>query len=193
MSTQDDNKLIFTDSGIMVRVFGAFALIGSLGFFQAKMPGAGALVFSLAGWIFVVGGLAMLLLASDLTVTADRSKHMLRLEYRYLWLFRLSREIPFDEIADFRTVSSSHTRRGHTSTAYRLEAVLTDGKTVRFRWYSTGDESTKKQQAARLRTAVGLVRKRKASPDSAPTEVAAEANELSAFEQAGSGEDAMAK
>jgi len=46
---------------------------------------------------------------------------------------------------------------GHTGYTYRLEAVLTNGKTVRFRWYSTGDGRVKKQQATRLRSALGLV------------------------------------
>jgi len=182
MSTQEGKKLVFTDSGILVRVFGALAMVGSLGFFLSKMPEPGKTSFTLAGWVFVVVGLGMLLFASDLTVTADRSTRTLKLDYLYLWLFRLTREIPFDDIADVHVVSSTHTSRGHTSTGFRIEAVLKDGKKVPFRWYSSSGDG-KKQQAARLRTALGIVHKRKTSPSSELLDEAAEISEMPAVEQ----------
>jgi hypothetical protein len=163
MSTQEDKKLVLTDSGIWMRVFGLLAMLGSLGFFLSKMPEPGKTAFTFAGWIFVICGLGMILFASDLTITANRSTRILQLKYRYWWLFDLTREIPFDDIADVRAVSSTSTDDdGHTSTSYRLETVLKDGHIVPFRWYSFTD-SGKKQQAARLRTAIGITHKRKTS------------------------------
>lgn len=162
MGTQESKKLVITDSGIWVRVFGILAMLGSLAFFLSKMSGAGKTAFAFAGWGFVICGLGMILLASDLTITADRSTRVLQLKYRYLWLFDLTREIPFDDIADVQAVSSTRTSRGHTSTGYQLVATLKAGKKVPFRWYSFTD-SGKKQQAARLRAAIGLTRKRKIS------------------------------
>ena len=163
MTKQEEKKLVVTDSGNLVRIFGVVAMVGSLGFFQAKMPGLGGTAFNLAGWVFVVVGLGMLLFASDLTITADHATRILRLEYRYWWLFNLTREIPFDEIADLHAERSASTSNGHTSTGgYQLVAVLKNGKKVPFRWYTFTD-SGKKQQAARLRAAVGLTHKRPAS------------------------------
>ena len=168
MTKQEEKQVIVTDSGIWVRVFGALALVGSQGFFLARMPEPGRQVFILAGWVFMMIGAAMLLFASDLKIIADRTTRTLRLEYRYLWLFRLARDIPFDDLADISAESSTRTSRGHTSTSYRIVAVLNDGRRVPFRWYSFTDGG-KKQQAARLRTAVGIVHKRnQASADELP-------------------------
>lgn len=142
MSVQENKRLVFKDSALMVRVSGAAFLIGSLAFFLSKMQ--------FPAYAFIAAGVGLLLLSSDLTITADRSTRVLRLQYRY-FLFQTTREIPFDDIEDFKVIRSSRTSHGHSSTGYRLVVVLKSGGTVSFRIYSAGEDG-KKQQASRLRT-----------------------------------------
>lgn len=176
MSEHEGKKLVLTDSGTWVRIFGIIALVGSQGFFHSSFTGSSKQTFELGGWVCVIIGLGMLLFASDLTITADRSTRILQLKYRYWWLFDMTREIPFDDIADVRAVKDTSTSHGHTSTGYQLVAVLKDGKKVPFRWYSFTD-SGKIKQATRLRTAIGLTHKRSTSSVGELPDVAVEADE----------------
>ena len=115
----------------IVWVAGAlFALWGglSLAFFPPKI-----LVLQIIDPMALVSGLVMLLLYPNLTIVADRPTRTLRLEYRYL-LFRRTKRLDFDDIAAIRAEYSHHTDGdGHSSSGYRLVAVLIDGRTVPFR------------------------------------------------------------
>jgi hypothetical protein len=147
MTETAGEQLVFRDSAAVLRIVGLIFAAASLIFFLVKIP--------LAGVAFVAGGVGVLLLTSDLIITADRPTRTLRLEYRYL-LFHTTRKIAFDDIDAIRVEKSSSTSRGHTSTGFRLAAVLKDGKKVTFRTSYTGNAG-KTQEASRLNTFINHV------------------------------------
>jgi hypothetical protein len=142
MDTQDHKQLVIRDSAIIFRVAGGIFAIGSLAFFAAKMMAP--------GMSFVVAGLSLVVFFSDLTIVADWSTRILKLEYRYL-IFPIARKISFDDIDDIQAQRHVSSSNGNYSVGYRIIATLYNGETVPFRlFYSGGVE--KKQQAAKLRT-----------------------------------------
>jgi hypothetical protein len=162
MNTPNIENLIIRDSGVAMRVVGALFAIGSIPFFLAKMQ--------LPGAAFIIAGLVLILISSDLTIIADVSTRTLRLEYRYL-LFHTVRKIPFDDIDNIRSVYHHSSSNGHSSSGYRLVATVKDGKTIPFRLtYSGGTEIT--HQATQLRSFIRdgkiiktPVRRSKAKPE----------------------------
>ena len=73
----NDSQLVLHDTPIALWAVGViFTGVGAFFYFQ---PGGGDTVFTL---IFVVIGLAILLLSSALTITADRLTRTLTLDYR---------------------------------------------------------------------------------------------------------------
>ncbi len=140
--SQPNQQLTFHHSALFVRICGlVFIAVGLVFYLFLKDP--------LSGALFALGGLGLLLLARDLTITADRPTRTLRLVYRYL-LFSRTKEIPFDAIADIDVEFRKMYEDPDASIGYRLVARLKDGQTVRFRLAYTV-KGEKKRQAARLR------------------------------------------
>ena len=157
MTTQDKNQFVYKDSNIM-RWAGLLFLVLSPLFFllfkndSSSSIGAWFVVFEkLSPWLFLAISLMMILFSSNLTITADKSTRVLRLRYSFL-LFRRTRDIPFDGIADIQSQEGVNTRRASTR-GYRLVAVLKDGTMLPFRSYFTRHDN-KKQAAVDLRFAV---------------------------------------
>jgi hypothetical protein len=135
-----NQKLIFEDSSRLLKVAGIVLMVASLAFL---IPG-----MVVPGWACIAGGAALVLLSCDLTITADRSTRILGLEYRYL-LFRLKKEIAFEDIQEFIVEKSSHQTGWRQSRTYRVIAILTNGERVPFKLAFSG-EVGKKQQANQL-------------------------------------------
>jgi len=135
-----NNQLIISDrDGDQLAIYGVLFAGASLIWFVSKMP--------LPGIAFLIAGLGLALFSSNLTITADRSTRILKLEYRNR-LFYSAKEIAFDDIADIRVEKSRGGGRNHSPT-YRVIAVLDDGKKVPFHsLFSTG--TREKQQATKL-------------------------------------------
>lgn len=148
MNTQD-SQLVIRDTPLGLWFFGAlFAGIGAFIF----VGSGGKELFLL---LFVVVGLAVLVLSSTLTITADRLARTLRLEYRSL-LGRNLKEISFDEIGSIHIQRSVSHRRGRTSSTYRVAATLKSGEVVPFRSYYSSGAGSKEQQAEQLRAFIGI-------------------------------------
>lgn len=106
------------------------------------------------GWvmlIFVLAGVVMLLLASDLTVTADRASQTLYLSHRSLVKHTIT-EIPFVEISDIYIQRSTIRRNQRTRTVFRVVLELRDGEIVPLREEFTGKLYQKEDLVKDLRT-----------------------------------------
>jgi hypothetical protein len=126
----------------------------------------GSAIFAL---IMTAVGLGFLLFTSVLTITADRSTRMLKLESRSLLRHKLT-QVPFDEIIDYveRRVSSG---RGGSSTTYRLTLLRKDGEVVPFRSYSSSGRNKKERWAVQLREVIGIQDTNRTPPGKLPLEL----------------------
>jgi hypothetical protein len=108
--------------------------------------------FNLNAALVAVGGLFFLIFSYALTVTADKMTGKLTLDYRSIF-HHSQKEIPLSQIRTIRVDSSrTRSRKGGTSTTYRVEAVLTNGEVVPFRSYHTGNLFKHQKWANELRS-----------------------------------------
>src|SRR6266496_300773 len=138
MDTKDNNQFTYKDSNIM-RFAGLLFLVISPWFFlllKSSNP-----VFGILNWLFLALSLMMILFSSNLTITADKSTRILYLRYSFL-LFRRTKDIPFDDIADIQSQESVNTRKASTR-GYRLVAVFKDRTILPFRSYFTRHDNKK--------------------------------------------------
>ncbi len=130
-------------------------LAGSGAYFYTKTPGQWIVVAVLAGV-----GLILLLTATVLTITADRTNGMLTLRYRSLLFLGSKKEIPLSEIAavqvEMSQSGSRSSRGGSSGPSYRIVVVRKDGQVVPFRSYYSGGASGKQKKAAQLRAFLGV-------------------------------------
>ncbi len=131
-----ENPLVFRDrQGDSLLIQGAVFAAASLIWFLVNIP--------IAGVAFVIVGIGMIVSGRNLTVTADRTTRLLRLEYQS----RFGRQVKtfsFDEIVDIRLERSSGS--SESDTGYRVIAVLTDGQKIPFHsLFTTGGEDERHQ------------------------------------------------
>ncbi len=138
-----DSQLVVRDFPILLWILGlVFAGFSAFGLLEGGPPVL--LVFSAVG-------LAFLLFASVLTITADRITRTLKLEYRSA-LHRCLKQFSFDEIVGIG-VERISSRKGYT---YRVTLKQKDGQVIPFRSSSSSGSGKKEQQAARLRDFLGV-------------------------------------
>ena len=141
MDEHTHNRLTFIDNRKTTRQRGL--LLGTLGvaFFiltpMIARPNTNSqLAIFLIGLVLLGGGVGMGLFVVDLTITADRTGRILRLDY-HSPLKQNAREIPFDQIRLIyaeKTLTASGPRfRPRMYYVYRIVAVLRDGSLTPFR------------------------------------------------------------
>jgi len=154
MNTKNNQQLVINDSALIIWAMGAIPAIAAgislvffpsriLIFFPSEIP-----ILKILNPIMLVLGLVLLFFYPNLTIIADRSTRILRLEYRYLLFYR-TRLIPFDDIKNIHVEKSTTSSNGHSSKSYRIAAMLKDGKNVPFRLSFSG-EGGKTRHAAQL-------------------------------------------
>ncbi len=123
--------------------------------------------------VWFVTAAALILFASNLTITADRTTRTLTLRYGFLLVLHRTRTLSFDDIADIQcqqTRTRASTQSHSARTVWRIIAVRTDGQVVPFRRYFTQD-SRKKQQAAELRELITGAAQSRVPPVPVPASV----------------------
>jgi hypothetical protein len=156
MEPKDNNQFVYKDSNVMRWAGVLFLVLSPLFFLLFKKDSFSAIgdwtfvLERLGAWIFVAISLIMVLFSSNLTISADKSTRMLRL--RYGSVFRRTKDVPFEDIADIQVQTSVFTSRARRI-GYRLVAVLKNGTMLPFRSYFTRHDN-KKQAAVDLRFAV---------------------------------------
>ncbi len=145
METQSQLKI--QDRPISFWIIG-FVLAGTGIFIFAVSPGE---VF--IPLLLVLIGLAMFLLTSSLTITADRIAYMVRLEY-HSPLHSNTREITF---ADISSIDLERSRmRGSYGYTYRIIIVLKDNNIVPLHSYYSSASKQMAQEAEQLRSFIGV-------------------------------------
>lgn len=143
--SRDDSQLVLHDIPIFLWIFGlVFAAFGAFMYLQSGPPMVWA-------FIFIAIGLGALLFSSVLTITADRIRRTLKLEYRSV-LLRSIKQLSFDEIAGI-DVERSFSRNTAT---YRVILLRKDGEVIRLRSSSSSGSGRKEKQAGRLRDFIGV-------------------------------------
>jgi hypothetical protein len=136
----NENRYTYKDMNFY-RIGGPLFVVASPIFFlfDKKLP-----MFAFAGWAFVIFGVLATLFSSTLTATTDKSTRTLQLRHNYL-LFRRTKNIPFDDIADIQAQQSrGETSQGTSANVYRIVVVLKDGTVIPFRSYFDRNASKKK-------------------------------------------------
>lgn len=162
MTEQTENQFVYKDTNI-VRTNGLMSLVLSgvfLLLIKYNIFSLGKMGIEKFVWFFLAVGLLMILFSSDLTVTADKSSRILHLRYRYPF-FQRTKEIPFDDVADIQSQSSSGNAELTLNPdenyvdrfGARLVAILKDGKKIFFRRSFTPYVNYK-EVAADLRSAI---------------------------------------
>ena len=142
---QSDSQLVIRDVPILQWVLGIlFAGVGSLVLLDGSQPVFGA--------IFAAVGVGLLLFSSVLTVTADRLKRMLKLDYRSA-LRHTSKVLSFDEIGGINVERRVSPMRGF---AYSLTLLRKDGLVIPFRSFSSSGWEGKERHADLLREFLGI-------------------------------------
>lgn len=143
-----ETKLVIRYSRISARY--TCLLTASIGIFFIISELRAAQIF----YTFILAGIPgiILLLVSDLTVTADRTQKTLTLQYRSA-LLRRTRVIPFSDILKISV--QSHSGRSDDPTQYRL-AVDTRKKIIPFRSLYSSDNSSMGFDAAELEKFIGI-------------------------------------
>jgi hypothetical protein len=125
-------------------------LIAGIGIFFVISELRGAQIFITC--ILVGIPVVILMLVSDLTVTADRTKKTLTLQYRSV-LLRRTKVIPFSDILQIAVQSNSGT--SDEATTYML-AVDTVNKSIPFRSLYSSDDSSMYFDAVELEKFIGI-------------------------------------
>ncbi len=175
MEARSTDRLVVKDYPLTLWVIGAVLIVGGLLWilgFLALQPGgfwpAGRelaqpgslphLIVSGGFWpgavMFLIGA-PMALLSSALTITADRLRGTLTLQYRSLVLASV-KELPVTEIASVEVDRSSSTHSGRTSTTYRVILALASGGQVPLRSYYSSGYAAKERIARQLREFLGV-------------------------------------
>ncbi len=142
---QNNSQLVIRDVPILQWVLGIlFAGGGTFILLDGDQPVFGA--------IFAAVGLGFLLFSSVLTISADRMKRILKLDYRSA-LRHTWKAMSFDEIAGINVERSASPRRGF---AYRLTVLRKDGQVIPFRSFSSSGWEGKERCADRLREFLGI-------------------------------------
>lgn len=147
-----EQELKLTERPILSWLIG-FAGIGWGGYaFVTTLP-----QFNFNAILALVIGVILLFFNYALTVTADKSRGMLTLDYRSVFLHSV-KEIPLRDIQSIRVDSSTSQgrKRGSRSTTYRVEAVLNNNERVPFRSYYSGNFINYQNWANKLRAFLGL-------------------------------------
>ncbi len=146
-----EQELKLTERPIMVWILGVAGIAWGGYAFVTTLP---AINFN--GIFAAVLGLAFLVFAYALTVTADKGTGMLTLDYRSP-LHHSVKEIPISQIQTIRVDSStSRNSKGGRSTTYRVEAILKNNEKVPFRSYHSGNFNRYQKWAEQLRAFLGL-------------------------------------
>lgn len=146
---RDDSQLVLRDIPIFLWLLGLiFAGVGFLIYFDGgKAPAMGL--------VFAAIGLGCLLFPGILTITADRIRRTLRLEYRSALRYKL-KEVLFDEIAGIYVRRSASHNKGGRSSTYGMVIKNKDGKEIPFHSYSSSGSKRKERQARQLRDFIGI-------------------------------------
>jgi hypothetical protein len=105
--------------------------------------------------ILLLVGLALLVLPSVLTVTADRDVQRLTLHRRSLWK-ESTQEIPFAEIEAIQMEINQNRSSSSSGPAYRIVVIRKDGEEIPFsRVYSSGT-ADKTRKIKKLREFIGV-------------------------------------
>ncbi|NMB55483.1 MAG: hypothetical protein GYA15_12345 [Leptolinea sp.] len=114
---------------ITYRPLAAWISAGALVVAAFIMLGSGSTLYIFAG-IFFLAALLILALVQTSTTVADRMQRTITVSHQNLF-GRKETVIPFNEVADFDIeISRSRSRRGNTTTNYRLTLVKTSGERV---------------------------------------------------------------
>ena len=107
--------------------------------------------------LLALAGLAFLLTATTLSVTADRIGQVLTLRYRAL-LWGSKKEIPLGEIAAIQVeMSTSRSSNSDSSgPSYRVVVVRKDGQVLPFHSYYSSGAGSKRKKAKQLRDFLGV-------------------------------------
>ena len=145
-----DDEITFRDYPIFPWVFA----LGAIGFgVYAFITGIQNMIFAV---IAVGAGIAILVFNHALTIIANKQTRILTLDYRSI-ILHSTKEIPFGDIETIRMESHrSRSRRGGSSTTYRIEVMLKNGVTIPFRSYYSGDFFLKQKTVDGLRAFMGL-------------------------------------
>lgn len=162
----NEPQLVIHDTPIALRFVGlVFAGIGAFIFFGSRSEA----VFAL---LFVCIGAFMLVLTSNLTITADRLTRSLSLDYRSVLRHDL-KQISFEEIAGIDVQQRISHSRGRTRHTYRVAIRKTDGQLLPLRSYYSSGSMDKQQLASQLSAFIGV-------PETGPAPMASFASALQA-------------
>ncbi len=152
----ENTKLVLRDYPILGWVFGVALLIMAASNLVIGTFTSGAPALVVRG-ILALAGLGILLLASALTVTADRVGQLLTLRRRS-FLKGSTQEILFSQIdaIQLETSYSQESSRSNSSPTYRIVIVLKDGGVVPFRSYYTSGAGDKTRKIKQLREFIGV-------------------------------------
>ena len=146
-----------TNSRLIIREypFGLWLMglgLGAIGaYFFVKTPGQW-----LIPAVLVVIGLVVFLIATTLTISADRTTWSLTLRYRNNLFLGSKEEIPLLEIASVQMEMSRSSNRSSSGPSYRIVVVRKDGQVIPFRPYYSSGVAGKQKKAGQLRTFLGV-------------------------------------
>jgi hypothetical protein len=157
------SAFVLRDVPVFLWILGlVFAAVGLLILFEG-----GPMVFAL---ILTAVGLGFLLFTSVLTITADPTTRILKLESRSALRHKLT-QVPFDEIIGINVERRVSSGRGGSSHTYRLTLLRRDGQVVPFRSYSSSGRNKKERWAIQLREVIGIKDTNRTPPGMLPLEL----------------------
>jgi hypothetical protein len=107
--------------GLICAGFGAFGVL--IGWSQRP-----SWIFLIAGTVFAMAGLYIVLFAPPTTHRFERSRGLLRIDSKRLWQSE-RRELPLDHIADV-VLNEKRVRGGEAGLRYWVEYVITQGERI---------------------------------------------------------------
>jgi hypothetical protein len=143
-----DPKLVLRDTPFVLWFIGfIFAGVGLLMAFESEPP----LVMTL---LFIGVGVTLVVTASIVTITADRTTRILQMKSRSVIRRKLI-EVPFDDIIGVNVERSASSGRGARYT-YRLVLLRKDGQVIPLQQFSSSGFKSKEKMAVRLREFLGI-------------------------------------